>query len=144
MLRGMLALTVAVFFVTMPFLTSGQLAQAQQPAKGTVVAGILRDKSGTPLGETLVQLREPPPTVMEGDRPVGRSGDLVPLQDRGGLRGGTRVIASTRTDTSGRFVFENVKPGKYRLTANVPGKGSIEEDVEARQGETVTKDLRLK
>jgi TonB family protein len=50
------------------------------------------------------------------------------------LTSSQQVVARARTDSSGRFQFATVAPGRYTLGASVPGFNSLQRDLELRQG----------
>jgi len=76
-------------------------------------------------------------TVVEGPRAQG--GLTVVLRDEK-----NEVKAQTTTEADGTYKFENVKPGKYRVTASkTVAKRSADKPVEVTPGATVRLDLSL-
>jgi TonB family protein len=55
-------------------------------------------------------------------------------------RGGPLTVLS---DEAGRFDFQDVPPGDYRLTVRLPGFDSIEDEVTLRAGQRLEHDFRL-
>ncbi len=54
-----------------------------------------------------------------------------------------RPLEDRRADAGGRYEFDNLPGGVYRLVGNVPGFSTASTDVEIREGETRTLDLHL-
>jgi Carboxypeptidase regulatory-like domain len=78
---------------------------------GTICAAIFAQPAGTGvISGTVVE-------ASSGD-PVRKAVVTATWQ------GSPRSWATTRTDSSGRFSFEALPPGKYNLTANKPGLGT--------------------
>jgi hypothetical protein len=76
-----------------------QAMTAQQPAPASIQGIVTDSRSNMPIGKVTVELRNP---------------------------GTAPVVASTITDSDGRFYLNNVKPGLYRVVAMRPGYASAE------------------
>jgi hypothetical protein len=88
----------------------------------------------------------PPPGKIEGTLYGGTSDDLRPqanldvllLDEKGAEKG------KTKTDKEGVFVFDNVEPGKYKVTAvKTASNDKADQPVEVKSGETVKVKARL-
>ncbi len=104
-------------------------------------------------GDVTVDLEAPPArlagTVVEADsgRPLGDVG--IRLEDEGG---GMRFVSMATTDSSGRFAFEDLEPGSYRVSFQKPAyqvetrelTAAEESDlrVEMRRGEGIALEAR--
>ena len=73
--------------------------------------------------------------ALDGDPLKGVSVEIVPKA------GGKKVSRKTKAD--GRFQFEGLLSGPYRLTASVPGFVLYEQDVDVAAGELLMMDVRL-
>jgi len=72
---------------------------AQQPAPGSIQGMVTDSRSNMPMGKVTVELRSP---------------------------GTAPVVASTITDSDGRFYLNNVKPGPYKVVAMRSGYANAE------------------
>ncbi|MFC1662102.1 carboxypeptidase regulatory-like domain-containing protein [Gemmatimonadota bacterium] len=86
---------------------------------------------GGPTGSDMSQIRG---TVRDRERGEGLEEAAVTLQPLGLTR---------LTDANGRFVFENVPPGQYRMTADLLGYSTREEPVTVAQKKIITLNLPL-
>lgn len=55
-----------------------------------------------------------------------------------------KAVEVRQTDTSGKYIFEDLEPGVYELVATAPGMSSAAVNVGMAKGESKTADLRLK
>jgi len=74
-------------------------------------------------------VRDPSGRVVQGAR-VSLLTSLAALEDR-------------QTDTGGRFEFNGLRGGVYKLVASLPGFSASSAEIEVREGETRTVELRL-
>ncbi|MEZ5989346.1 MAG: carboxypeptidase regulatory-like domain-containing protein, partial [Planctomycetota bacterium] len=106
--------------------------------RGRFIEGVVSRKDSSPLANVRVELMAPPPP---GNQTAG-SNDFLQQLFRG-PDNGTRLDQAT-TDGDGRFRFEGVASGRYRLVASADGYATLTDDtIEVTQVADV-KDLRYK
>lgn len=121
-----LALLVAMALI-------GESAFAQPAEKGGVTGNVIA-LDGKPAAGFNVKLVKDVPLQM------GRPGS-----GRGaGSGGGTKTIAQTKTDANGRFTFNGVEVGDYRIEGGNRNVGWLYEDVNIEANKTAEKkDIKL-
>jgi len=72
--------------------------------------------------------------------PTGGVMQAVQVRISNPVSGFSRTVA---TDTSGRYVFNNLPPNPYHVTIEAEGFQTLEQDVEVRTGVPITLDLTL-
>src|SRR5262249_4798152 len=93
----------------------GASCLSAQPGATAQLSGTLTDPSGAVVRDQAVSLR----------------------------RAGTGQIRTTRTTSSGQFVFADVAPGEYRASAEGPGFAPLDLRVELTIGEQAVLHLRF-
>ena len=95
-------------------------------------------------GDTTVDLEAPPAKIagriveVESGRPLG---EAVVRVEQGGSGGFSMMMASD-SDSSGRFVVENLEPRSYRVSVTRPGYQSETREITASEDSEVTIELR--
>jgi hypothetical protein len=138
-----------VALIAVLVMVTGSLASAQQT--GTIT-GTVTGPDKAPAANVNVQLRQgsmgidstPPPGVnSRGIFTPGWAANL--LQKIAGQREGQdeKVLKTTKTDSSGKYTFTDVKPGSYVIQVGNPAAGGRREISRVEAGKTTTTDVQV-
>src|SRR5215471_17066559 len=86
----------------------GQTALTGEQPRASIEGMVVKLGTGEPLSNASVQLN------LEDSPVEARTGDPLPRAD---------FHRTAKSDRSGRFVFENISPGKYRLISTYEAGG---------------------
>ncbi len=119
----------------MAVLTPCSRADDAAATTGTV-SGTVVDKDGNPAKKVRVRL-VPVPAA----KPKGAQGGLA--ADPGAAPTSKPATLTTSTDADGKFTFESVPVGDYRVLAGGRGVSARSEVQHVKAGETINVDLKL-